>query len=458
MNIVIIYCCLSIIVWLFVIIQIKKKEKDNLHPLIIFLLFYILNYPIKMIATKYGIYLINSNAIGEKTQLLALFLSDLSTMIIIALFCVKVRVKVNLNERIWSGSYDFWNAAVFFVTLYAISGRIVYGIGSVSRMFSMSAMMDYRAYRSVQNIGGGATSLFGAIMTISMYAFIYLGVCTTIKKSFCEKVIFFLLIVLMTWYGCAQTLAKTTLLMTPLALIISYQMCSRRKGKKGISLKWIGVSGVAGLYAVAVMELTDVMAVRKVTEERSIALLKSFFNPSFDAPDNLTAIIDRMDNIWIGQLNFKPFFYNLFLSKIPRAVWPAKSPINGKIMIVKELLPEFYVSNSNYNSASPSIVGEALASGGMLFVLILSVVYGILFYNIYRGTKESDNLISNLLYIYFITNLNNFCRGGSDLLGNLLYYWLLTCLICLVYKGFNRIRIRLKKRRVLVLEGNMYSV
>lgn len=440
------YSIIGIIAWLFIIIKFRRKNDDNLHPMVVFLLFYILNYPVKMIATKYGIHLIDSNAFGEHTQILALILSDISTMLIIAIFSYKPKIKGDLNERLWSGTYDFWNASIFFVALFILSGRIVYGRGSVSRMFSLTAMMDYRAYRSTENIGGGVAGVFGVVMTISMYAFIYLGVNTTMRKPIRKKLLFLGVVAMLTWYGYAQTLAKTTLLMTPIAFIISCQMCSKRSGGKGIPLRWIGVVGMAGLFAVAVMELTDVMEVREVTGSRAEALLNSFFNPSFDAPDNLTAILNRMDNIWIGELKFIPFLYNLFLSKIPRAIWPGKSPVNGKIMIVREFLPEFYVNDRQYNSASPSIVGDGLASGGLIFVLVLSAAYGILFYNLYQKAVESDNLISNLLYIYFIANLNNFCRGGSDIFGNLLYYYVLTCLICVLYKSFNRIRIYIGRR------------
>lgn len=442
MNQVVLYCLFSIVIWSLVILRIRKKNRDNLHLNIIFLLVYILNYPVKMIATKYGIHLIDSNAIGEDKQLQAMIFSDISVMLMIGVFALKPKLKHHLDSRLWSGTYDFWNASIFFVILFAISGWISYGSGSISRMFSLSAMMDYRAYRWTNSLGGGIRGLFAVIMTISLCAFIYLGMCATWKKSFGKKCVFLLMVILLTYYGYAQTLAKTDLLMSPIALIVSYQMCSKRDDGKGIPFQLIGVVSVAGLFSVAVMELVDVMAVHEVRESRWIALLNSFFNPSFDAPDNLTAIIDRMDNIWLGQLMYVPFFYNLFLSRIPRAIWAGKSPLDGKVMIVKNLLPEFFVSNREYTSASPSIVGDALASGGLFFAVILSVLYGVIFYNIYRNARDSDNLISNLMYLFLIINLNNFCRGGSDLLGNLLYYYVLICAICVIYKAFNKIRFK----------------
>lgn len=432
----------SITLWTGIILYIRKKNKDNLHPIIILLLFYLLNYPIKMIATKYGIYLIDSNAIGEEKQIEALALSDFSMFFIYVAFSFKPKIRKNLTKRLLTNTYDFGNAYIFFTFVFIISGWISYGAESLSRMLSLSSMMDYRAYRSVTGYGGGMGGLLSTIMTISIYSLIYLGVAETYKKSLRKKLLFLLEIVIFTWYAYAQTLAKTTLLMSPIVLLVSYHMCSKKNGGKGISLKLIGIIGVSGLFAVAVMELTDVLAVREITGSRGVALLNSFFNPSFDAPDNLTAIIDRIDSIWFGQLSYKPFLYNLFLSKIPRVLWPGKSAINGKIMIVKNLLPEFFVSNTNYNSASPAIAGDALASGGIFFVVVISIIYGALFYNIYTTAKNTDNLIPNLLYLFLISNFNNFCRGGSDILGNLIYYYILICAICIPYKGFSKIRFR----------------
>lgn len=444
MNVVIIYCVFSIILWITVILYIRKVKKDNLHPVIILLLFYILNYPIKMIATKYGIFLINSNVMGDEKQIAALALSDFSMLLLCGIFFIKPKIKGNLNNRLWPDSCNFGNAFVFFLFLFIFSAWAAYGTGTVSRMFSLASMMDYRAYRLGTGRGGGMGGLFGTIMTISMYSLSYLGIIVTYKKPLKMKIIFLIGMVILTWYAYAQTLAKTTLLMTPIVLLVSFHMCSKRNGSKGISLKVIGIIGTMGLLAVAVMELTDVLAEREITGSKRMALLNSFFNPSFDVPDNLTAILERIDNIWLGELSFRPFLYNLFLSKIPRALWPGKSVINGKIMIVKSLLPEFYVSNTNYNSASPSIVGDALASGGIFFVIVISVVYGILFYNLYRAARNTDNLISNLLYLFLISNFNNFCRGGSDILGNLIYYYILICAICIIYRVFGRFKFVLR--------------
>lgn len=440
----IIYCVLSSIVWIAVVLLLMRRYRDNLNIVSVLLMFYILNYPIKLIATKFGIHLIDSNQFGEGYQLTAIILSDVTTLFILLGFRLGSRVRpfkiVRESEDI-QAVYGLW----FWGLLFVLCGFMTYGATSVTRMFSYTEMLEFRTYRAEHRLGNGILGLLMVVMDLCFFAIIYAWV--HIRKRTIRSKVLALLILCFMWYTFANTLSKTSALSPVVVAVLMWNIKEVKAGRKGIKVRNIILLGIAGVALISMIELMDVKTIENISVgERVYLAIKSFFNPSYDVIDNLTAILYRVKDPVLGDLRWMPFLYNLILSKIPRSIWRTKYPGDGKLMIIEHILPEFY-DGLQSSAASPSILGDALVSGGILLVLLAVLIYGFLFYWIYRKAMSSEKWVWVVLYCYSFIGLNSFCRDGSGILGNTILAGILLIILDTCYSKIV-LRIRLTRKTI----------
>jgi len=137
---------------------------------------------------------------------------------------------------------------------------------------------------------------------------------------------------------------------------------------------------------------------------------------SFDAPDNLAVILLRMNDIWFGDLEFKPTIDYIFIKPIPRFLWPNKPLVLGNMYIMSEYLPERFTDYTG-EVVSPSMAGEMIVSGGVLFMAIWSFFLGLLFAVFYqRAHRKESSPLSIVLYIWLILNVFNVLRSGTGII------------------------------------------
>lgn len=439
---VIFYCIFSSISWLVFALLLMKKYRDNLNIVSVFLMFYILNYPIKLIATKFGIHLIDSNQFGEGYQLAAVILSDVTALFILWGFTLGSRVKpfkiVRESENI-QAVHGTW----FWGILFVLCGFMTYGASSITRMVSYADMLEFRIYRAEHRLGNGILGVFMTIMDLCLCAMIYAWI--HIRKRTIRSSVLALLIFCFMWYTFANTLSKTSALSPVVVAVLMWNIKEVKAGRKGLKVSNIILLGIAGVTLISMIELMDVKSVKDNISiyERAYLAIQSFFNPSYDVIDNLTAILYRVKDPVLGDLGWMPFLYNLILSKIPRSIWRTKYPGDGKLMIIEHMLPEFY-DGLQSSAASPSILGDALVSGGVLLVLLAVLIYGFLFYWIYRKAMSSEKWVWVVLYCYSFIGLNSFCRDGSGILGNTI---LAGVLLVILDAGYSKIVLRIRLTR-----------
>lgn len=432
MNSVVFYCVISAVIWSVIAIRCIKKTDDIFNYVTVFILFYLLNYQIKMIATKNGIYLLNSNQFGDDMQMLAMVLSDFSALLIVfPMFLEKRKINYNtevanrLGYRNW-----FYTICVMFVISIGLC-ILAYGISSLTDITSIEAMVNRRTWRALNRHGSGGKETLRSIATLLELSIVYFTVIGWKQMKRMQKIISLGMIGFLAWYFFSIYLAKTDLLLPLMGFAIIYNAVTKQKCGRGIPITWAFRILVLVIILIPILDLIDVASSSK-DGFLAFATLRNFFVPSFDCPDNLTAILSRMNNVFLGDGNFTPLIYNLFASKIPRAIWPSKNPLGSKVMIVKDYLPEFYEGGAS-TTASPSIVGDAIVSMGLISVAILSIVYGIIFYHLYKKMRYEGDYFYTIIYASLCTSMNSFCRSGSGIIGDLLFKMILiitTYLIC----------------------------
>lgn len=281
------------------------------------------------------------------------------------------------------------------------------------------------------------------IMDLCLCAMIYAWI--HIRKRTIRSSVLALLIFCFMWYTFANTLSKTSALSPVVVAVLMWNIKEVKAGRKGLKVSNIILLGIAGVTLISMIELMDVKSVKDNISiyERAYLAIQSFFNPSYDVIDNLTAILYRVKDPVLGDLGWMPFLYNLILSKIPRSIWRTKYPGDGKLMIIEHMLPEFY-DGLQSSAASPSILGDALVSGGVLLVLLAVLIYGFLFYWIYRKAMSSEKWVWVVLYCYSFIGLNSFCRDGSGILGNTI---LAGVLLVILDAGYSKIVLRIRLTR-----------
>jgi hypothetical protein len=143
---------------------------------------------------------------------------------------------------------------------------------------------------------------------------------------------------------------------------------------------------------------------------------------AFDAPDNLSFIMSRVDDWWAGDLAFAPTLQYTFLSAIPRVVWRDKPLVMGNQYIMQRYLPERFTDETG-EVISPSMAGEMLVSGGFWFVIGWSLLLGIVLTLVYRWTqKHRRSPLALAVYVWLCLNVFNLLRSGTGIVSPLVIF------------------------------------
>lgn len=454
MNIVLLYCCASILFWTTILFAFYKLKKDALHIGILFILFYLINYPAKMIATQFGFSVINSNLFGKDTQLLAMVLSDIMGVCVVMPLCFTHRhLTQNRNHNLnLSKNLNFAQKKATIVILFIamlIFLCLANGPDSFKTMFSLDLMKQRQKALSSMRIGSGFSSLLSLMGKICQYIILYIYIFDWKRIKIRWKIFFFLFLIFIMWYGFAMTFSKQTTLFPVLLIILFYNVSSFSDStKKKVKLQSIIALGALGLIMIAFIGFLRAF--------RSVSNLQALFNEmfrqfsfAFDAPDNLTAILARMDNIWLGDLHFMPIFLNSLIVFIPRAFWPGKPLLQGQTYIMSYYLQERY-SGPLGEVISSSIPGELIVSGGIICMILISILMGCFYSFLYeKAYRNKNSIVSQIIYADSVIALNSFCRSGTATISSLLFFTI--CLIVFVsfYKLFLNSLSKLKGNKEL---------
>ena len=174
----------------------------------------------------------------------------------------------------------------------------------------------------------------------------------------------------------------------------------------------VGISAAGYVRGFGAIQSTEGLALTSVIQ----------MSHAFDAPDNLSFILARIDNPWTGDLAFAPTIQYLVLSSIPRAAWPEKPLVLGNQYIMQHYLSERF-SDEAGEAISPSMAGEMLLSGGIWFVIVWSLVLGLGCMTVYRiAHRHLHSPVAVAAYVWMSLNIFNLLRSGTGVVAPLLTF------------------------------------
>lgn len=410
-------------------------KRNPLHIGTIFAFLFVLNYPLKFIATGFEFAVIDSGHYGEEWQVYALLLSNLSAILFflpLLLFTRQVEHSYLSEPTRSMGSSWLWLLCYVLLVFYT------YGLDSFTRLLSFYELRDLISLRGEGRMGNALAAISSQLGRICLIMF-----CFSLARSFksigAATKIFLVLFYCLIAYGLLGVSGSKNLTLQPLATLViacGWVSCSEGRPWRLKRLFIIGVFGVSILFATGYLrsfpnEHTEYPEGRVVYALTQLAA-------TFDAPDNLTVILYRMnDHIW-GDMKYQPTLFNVLYSNIPRFIWSDKPLLHANQQIMSEYLYERYTDYTG-EVLAPSMAGELIVSGGIVFMIPASFLLGLLavfFYN--KAHYAHTSYFYLIVYTWLVLNMFNLLRSGTSIIAPLWVFCGLTFLVVKFSGMFSR--------------------
>ncbi len=402
--------CLSALFWFGLAVLLARRKGNPLHYGVFLALLFILNYPIKLIATELGVSVIDSSYFGAEWQMQALLLSNISAFcFFVPAFLFTKRAAPNLG--VVKKQIAWWWGAISLL-LYAFT----FGQEPIMSLVSTAELRDLISLRGELRMGSAFSALLlqGAQVCLIVFC---LSVAQASEKISLKQAALLLLIYLPIAYGLLGVSGSKNLSLQPMAfLILALNWANVRRGRPW-ALSKVLLLGVLGVCFIALTGYLRAFADSDtIYPNGRLMYAVSQLMSAFDAPDNLAVILYRMDNIWWGDLGFRPTFENLILAVIPRFLWTDKPLLMGNSYIMSEYIPERFTDYTG-EVLVPSMAGEMILSGGITFMIPWSFLLGCLYVIFYNyAHKEKSSRISVVLYLWLTLNIFNLLRSGTGII------------------------------------------
>jgi oligosaccharide repeat unit polymerase len=376
----------------------------------------------KMIATEYGFAVINSAELDLRWRLLGLGLANLAGVAFLTpIVFIGKRGLESISEESADRSLTIgWGWLAAFLVFIVLS----FGPSSLIRIFSFEALNELNAARGQERVGSSLSALFAdaGLVCLIMYLRSMVAALPSIGKAGRGGLILFGFSMM---YVLLAVSGSKYLALLPLVLFVLLLNMSRvREGEA-----W-GFPRVVLLGAFGLLFLGGVGYLRGfggIVDEHGYGVALQIFIQlinAFDAPDNLALILSRADDLWLGDLSFAPTLHYTFQVAVPRFLWADKPLIMGNLFIMERYIPERF-SDHTGEVVSPSMPGEMLLSGGMVFMVLWSCLLGLLYALIYRYAHRTDHsLLPVLAYSWLSINVFNLLRSGTGIISPLIVFLL----------------------------------
>jgi hypothetical protein len=414
-----IWCAASALVWTLLGAGIAVKRRDGFHPGTIFCLLFAWNYPLKLIGTTWGFAVLNSSQLGSEWQLAALALSNLSA----AMFVIPVLVAAKpprpgglaAAETRRRASGLGWLAVALVLMIAS------YGLFSIRNIFSFDVLAEISEQR-------GETRTYSAMVALMRDAgtFCLITHFAVVMRRWAATRAGLRVMLMLAWGFVAYALLAVSaskymgLLPCATGLLVANALRIQSTGRGfalSRTLAWsalvvVGISGAGYLRGFGAIQSTESLALTSVIQ----------MSHAFDAPDNLSFILSRIENPWTGDLAFAPTLQYLVISPIPRVAWPEKPLVLGNQYIMQRYLSERFTDEAG-EAISPSMAGEMLLSGGIWFVIPWSFLLGVGCATVYRWAhRRRRSPIALAAYVWMSLNIFNLLRSGTGVVAPLMTF------------------------------------
>ena len=314
---------------------------------------------------------------------------------------------------------SLWLLPTIAVVIIALS----YGPRAIMAVLSMSTdlLQDRIAERADERLGSGPLALFRTIgeviLAISLYQ--WAKAWQTGAKSFRVKIVVVLIIICLLFLALSGS--KHLGLLPLFYFLIFLNLTHLASGRSPWRFSRILRYGAAGILLIGLFGY--IRGFGSIVDESGYGMWYQIavqLSNSFDAPDNLTFILARMEDIWGGDLAFAPTLQYI-AGVIPRFLWPDKPVVFANLFIQEIYLHERFTGATG-EVISPSMPGEMLLSGGVFFMCIWSVMLGMFFAVHYRWAHRAGGWVFPALYVFLAANVFNVLRSGTGVLGAYILY------------------------------------
>jgi len=377
------------------------------------------SYPVKLILSKYGFSVLDSNTLGISYQQQSLYISFFCSVLFLipALFFHKVKSPPDLNIN--KHNLASLKLIIIIFGIFVLLSNDLNAIKSALTL-QFDAINDINKAKGAERQNSSFKAIFSNVSTALITVFCY-NLANTAKKLF--SMINVMKVLAIGFFMLLVTSSKMTAIYPIAAYVISVSMIYVNRGGK-INYFKIILSFLLFLVLTAFAGF-----IRAITSETDFSVahmaLIQLLN-AFDMPDNFAFILSRINDFWLGDRNLSLTWEYLFVAFIPRFLWPDKPDVFGNMSVMRDYFFERYGGFSG-EVLSPSMPGEMMVSGGMIFLIMWSLIVGSLYYIIVNKAYYSKNKVWIILYIWSLINLVNLLRSGSGVLGSMFFFYI--CLL-----------------------------
>lgn len=362
-------------------------------------------------------------------------------------FSIIPQDRINKNQR------SKWNAFAILSIALVLWSLWVYkdALGS----WSIALLRFYTQFDTLKQISlaGGFSLKFTIakkIISASTLSLLFLSLAK--KQKGVSSILFWILVTLLTIYGFASGSRGMTIAPLTALLFVDYYFKVKKQ-------EWLPVSVnslVFGGFAILLFVLLGNVRSEKFYN------FEDFFNragqlneivveseKSYDRENNIRFIdhVLKVYPAWHDYL-YAHTFYSILTNFIPRKYWEEKPIGFGRITALQAigtLTPTPAAVNNTSASFSAGIAGEGYASGGMVGVVVFSVIFGAFSGFVSRCSVHllrSNHIMPIITSFLFLKWSFSFVRGGmlDNFLGSFYIFiilFLVTVSIRKLYKTFS---------------------
>lgn len=424
----------NIMIWFIITYIIYKKMNDALHYGIIFSLLFILTYPLKLYITiAYGIKVIDVSEVSINDYWLTVIISNMGAFLfILPIFVFRKNItRFHENKKLTNKKSMLLLLLLFTLTIIFFS----YGTGAIKAVFSFSEleMANRIQERRAERVGSGLSAILRSMGITLLFIYIINISDKFLYYSKKRKIILISILVVTSYLLLAVSGSKYLALLPWIIFLLCYNRLMLIKTNSGISLHSLVYFGAFSVFAIGL--LGYIRGFGTIVSEYGYSKIYLGFRQltnAFDAGDNLSVILHRMNDIWFGEIAFHTTI-DYITSWIPRFIWYDKPLVRGNQYIMQYILPERFDGHMG-EAISSSLHGQLLLDGGILYMAIAIFMTGLLYWLLYFYFITKNNLYTNIIYMWFTINIFGLLRSGFGIYSGFINFLLGMILIYFFYE------------------------
>lgn len=401
----------SVVLWVSAAAAISKHKNDLFHPAVIFLLIFVISYPLKLIFSFHGFHVLDSMSVDQSTILKSILIFNLGAVFFILPLVLQNSIKISQRALIIKGFSAHTSLIVAIILLI-----ITHGTDAFFSIFSQEGLQSRISERQNERIGSGLIALCGQLGLFFLMTY-------SIKHINAEGSLFKVIPVLTSYSLFALLISgsKYQALLPILTFAMVFYYYQLVQGRLAFKFKHMFMGSILMLLFVGLFGFIR-GAGSWGDEDSHSFFLQAFYQliNAFDAPDNLIVILDRADDWFVGEIGLRLWGDYILLPFIPRFLWSEKPLVQGNQLVMQYYFPERFSGHLG-EAISPSFPGEMILTGGLIYFLVWTVVLGIMVAKLYKYALTRGGLYF-FTYIWVTLNMFNFMRSGTGTLGSLILF------------------------------------